>query len=188
MNRLIVLSGCVFLLFSGCQEPNRDENVVDVKVIIEGGGEFPQSLAGTWKDQTSEWQVTLAHDGKVVSLVNAIGSSMVIADEGFAEDGPEEGTFLCFVFGLCYTNYNPATRELGVIVTLEDFHMQLPDEVLEADMEYRITGLVSEDGNRWDAKLFNYISPKDGQPYLAGPEILVFNKVESIQPSPPKSQ
>ncbi len=183
MKRLTILFGCVFLLFSGCQEPSHSKS---------GCSKFPPSLAGTWKAQGSKWQVTLAPDGKVVSLVNAIGSSMVIAEgEMFFEEGPKKGTFLRFVFGPCFTNYNLATRELGVTVTMKDFYMQLPDKVLEEDMKYRITGPVSEDSNRWDAKLFVYITPKGGQPTdpnLVEPKVLVFDKVEDVQPSPPENQ
>jgi len=191
MKRSIIFAGCCVILMGlvGCQGPSVNNS--GVEVIIEGGGEFPRSLAGTWKDQESSWQVTLAPDGSIVSLVNAIGSSMVIAEGGLFEDGPVEGTFLCFVFGPCYTNYNPATRELGVTVTLDDFYMQLPDEVFEADMKYHITGPVSKDSSRWDAKLFVYVFPKGGQPTdpnTVSPQILVFNKVENVQPEPPKNR
>ena len=192
MKQLVVWAGCVVFLsvLAGCQSPAGNKS--GVEVIIEDGGEFPQSLAGTWKAQASKWQITLAPDGNIVSLVNAIGSSMVIAEGGVFEDGHVEGTFLGFVFGPCYTNYNPATRELGVTITLDDFYMQLPDEVFEAGMKYHITGPVSKDSSRWDAKLSVYIFPKgrrSTEPNLVGPQqILVFNKVEDIQPEPPKNQ
>jgi hypothetical protein len=187
MKQLIVLLGGVFLLFGGCQEPNRSKS----GAVKGGGKKFPSSLAGTWKARGSKWQVTLAPNGKVISLVNATGSSMVIKEgKMFFEEGSTRGEFLHFIFGPCFTNYNPATRELGVTVTMKDFYMQTRKGVLEEDMKYLITGPVSEDGNRWDAKLFVYITPKGGkptEPNSAEPKILIFDKVRDIQSGPPKN-
>ncbi len=44
MKRLLVLLGCVVLLFSGCQCSGQSKRAVEV--IIDGNGEFPQFLVG----------------------------------------------------------------------------------------------------------------------------------------------
>ncbi|GAF71377.1 unnamed protein product, partial [marine sediment metagenome] len=66
MKQLLVLAGFAVLLLglAGCQNVNRG-----VEVIIEGGGEFPASLAGTWKAEGRPWKITLNPNGTVASVV-----------------------------------------------------------------------------------------------------------------------
>lgn len=179
----------IFLLCSaaGCNHNKK----TGPEPIVKTGGEFPKHLAGTWKANAAKWQLTLAPDGNVVSLVNAAGLKMTMAEGGLFQPGPAEGTFLYFVFGPTHTNYHPKTRQLNVTVIIDRFHMKLPGGELQGDIKYYFTGPVSEDSQRWDVKLYSYATPKGlkpTDPNLVKPEIFVFTKVQNHQLSPPENQ
>jgi len=78
MKRLVVLAGCAVILLglAGCQNTGGGDRGVgpaptrgDVEVIIEGGGEFPEFLVGTWKDEKRGWEFVFEPDGTISSVV-----------------------------------------------------------------------------------------------------------------------
>ena len=69
MNKILVTLGCAVLLsaLAGCQSPAANKS--DVEVIIEGGGEFPLFLAGTWKADKNNWQLVFEPNGVISSAI-----------------------------------------------------------------------------------------------------------------------
>jgi len=192
MKRAIILVWTIFfLLLSGCQ--NSGDKSGGVCHLIPDNNQFPPSLAGIWKADASSWQITLAPDGNVVSVIDDAGWSMVLAEGGLFSPGSQQNEFLYIVYGPCYANYNPQTRQLSVTINIEHFHIELSDAVMDTALKHYFTGPVFENGKRWNVKLFNYArfegdSSETFDPNLVDEESLVFNKVQNNQLSPPGNQ
>ena len=73
MKRLLVLLVCSLFIFIliGCQNSTKLKSGVDV--IIDGDGQFPASLAGTWKSNDGVWEIVFKSDGKISSAVISLG-------------------------------------------------------------------------------------------------------------------
>jgi len=148
MKRTIVLIGCVFLLFGGCQKVRRN-NV----------SEFPQSLAGAWeanKDNLNYWRIVFKPDGTISSAVIALGEYEVKPNQTTKTKGPDgepgfidAGDFDAF--------YNPKSRELTADIKLKQLYLDLgvSHGVIKGSWEFFITGEVSEDGKTWAGDWFN---------------------------------
>lgn len=150
MKRSIVLLGCVLLLFGGCQGGASNKSGVDV--FVEGGGEFPQFLAGTWKSDKQDWQIVFEPDGTISSAVIPLGlvevrpnrKTRVPELKGFVE----AGNFQVY--------YNPRSRELAAGIKIKRFYLDLNvSGILKGSWEYFIVGDVSGDGKTWEGDLFN---------------------------------
>lgn len=181
MKRLSVLVGCMIVLSSlaGCQGSSKT-TPGGVEGVVKGGGGFPESLAGTWKADTTKWQITLAPDANVVSFTNAGGALMNIAEGSLLHSHDEAGSYLYMVFGPCYANYDPATRKLDVTVTVERFVAGSANGALEGNARYFFTGPVSEDGKEWDVILQSsggLLDQKESTADKIPPQGLTFHKV-----------
>lgn len=155
MKQLIVLIGCVFLVFGGCQEVSRNKSGVDV--IIEGGGEFPEFLVGTWKCDGAELEIVFEADGTISSAVIPIGKPRMGPDETIDFNNVYTRAKGSFRTGPFVASYIPAKRELTATLYLEHYRIELEDGgVLEGKSEDVFTGKVSEDSNTWQADWFQF--------------------------------
>ena len=147
MKRLLVLLGCAVLLsaLAGCQNPNRA-----VEVIIEGGGEFPEFLVGTWKADKDGWEFVFEPDGTISSAVISLGRIRVKPGQKTTLPMKKGGKGI-FEPGQWLVHYAPAERELMVKISLENFYVQLGGGVLEGKSTDVFIGTISEDGNFWQA-------------------------------------
>ena len=153
MKRSIVLIGCVFLVFGGCQGVSRNKS--GVEVIIEGNGQFPQSLAGRWKDAEQGWEFVFEPDGTISSAVINSGFITVEPAKGIAEQPMRVGKAV-FKLGLWTVQYTPKTRELGVEVVVDFFHIDIGKTWLEGHRSDWFVGTVSEDYQSWDAEWISF--------------------------------
>ncbi len=149
MKWLLLLAGCAVFL-SGCQdsaEVNSSKSAVEV--IIEGDGEFPEFLVGTWKSgKKTGWEFVFEPDGTI---------SLAIISYGRFPVRPGQITTIPMKFkgktilepGQWMVNYSPDTRELTVRISMKRIRTELGDVVLERKSDDVFIGTVSADGNSW---------------------------------------
>jgi hypothetical protein len=152
MKRLIVLFGCVFLLFGGCQGLSRNKS--GVEVIIEGGGEFPASMVGRWKGDDYHWEFVFERDGTISSMIFNMGAVEIIP--GRTTTIPTKGGGKAiFKPGPCTVQYSPSSRELAVEIVMDYIHFEMGPDLLEGKRTDMLVGEVSEDGEVWRADWFS---------------------------------
>ncbi len=181
MKQLAFLAGfaVVLAVLVGCQDEDKFNNVK-----IDGGSEFPEFLAGTWKADKNDWQMSFEDDGRISSIVHFIWNLPIDINEGgYFVEGPDEGTFALFVIGPCEAEYDKKTRELSVKIILDHYRIKLPQGTLEGKSHDFFEGPLSEDGKTWNASWKNYgwlegASPPDANVIEANPVPLVFTKVD----------
>jgi len=150
---LLVFGLLVLLQFSGCQDGDRRNS--GIEVFIEGDGEFPQSLVGTWRANEDSWEFVFEPDGTISSAVISLGKvrikpgqvttiPMKMGGKGVIEPGE----------WMVY--YVPADRELTVKTSLRNFHIEIGKGVLEGKSKDIFVGDVSEDGKFWTAEWASY--------------------------------
>jgi len=155
MKRLVALVGCVVLLFSGCQGLSRDKKKA-VEVIIEGGGEFPQFLAGAWKADKHGWEFVFERDGTISSAVIDNGMIRVTPSERVATRPLRGGGKGVYELGQWAVQYSPDNRELAVEVVVEHYNLDMVSFGLEGHSTDWFVGPVSEDSQMWEAEWFTY--------------------------------
>jgi hypothetical protein len=182
MKQLVVLAGCAVVLAGlvGCQNDNRD-----VEVIIDGDGQFPESVVGVWEADTAEgkWAFKFERDGSILKIRHAFAGEVNLREGGIYLEGPDPGTYALFVMGPCEAEYDANTRELSVKIILEHYVMKLPQGTLEGKCHDYFQGPVSEDGKVWKADWKNYgwlegATPPDANIIEANPVPLVFTKLD----------
>jgi predicted small secreted protein len=145
MKQLMLLAGFVVLLapLAGCQNTNRG-----VKVIIEGGGEFPEFLVGEWKADKDSWKFVFEPDGTISSAVISLGR--VRMKPGQVTTVPmKKGGKGVFEPGEWAVHYAPAGRVLTVKIVLKNFHMELGKDVLEGKSTDIFVGQISQNEKVW---------------------------------------
>jgi len=150
---------CIFVMSSltGCQpQKHADATAVGVKVIIEEGGPFPQSLAGTWKAQgSSGWEFVFEPDGTISSLVYNFG--LVRLKSGQVTEVPmkQKGKGV-FKPGLWTVQYSHRTNELSVEIVLDHFRAQRGDDVVEGSSTDLLIGPITIDSQQWEPQWFSF--------------------------------
>jgi hypothetical protein len=153
MKWLMILFGCVFLLFGGCQEVSHNKSSVDV--IIEDGGEFPPFLVGKWKDKEQGWEIVFEPDGTISSaLMGPIDKVMKPGQVTTVET--ITGGKGVYEPGEWMVDYSPTSRELTVKISLKNFYFELGDGLLEGDCIDIFAGPISQDGNVWQVEWFSF--------------------------------
>lgn len=146
MNRVLILLCCVFLSLTLTSCRNPDNNV---KVIIEGNGQFPEFLVGTWKAEVrSGWEFVFEPDGTISSAVVSMGRVRLKPGEVTTIPMKMDGKSI-FEPGEWLVNYSPAGRELTVKISLKNFYAEFGRGVIEGKSTDIFIGEVSEDGNSW---------------------------------------
>ena len=150
MKRMFIVlfwSLTIFLL-GGCQSPVAKPG--NVEVLIDGNGQFPEFLVGTWKDDEHDWEFVFEPDGSISSVVLTLGRIRIKPGEvtkvplirgGQGVFEPSQWT----------VHYNPTNRELTVKISLKNFRMQVADNILEGKVTDVFVGQISKDGNTWQA-------------------------------------
>ncbi len=155
MKRLVALVGCVVLFaLTGCQERGHDEEKA-VEVIIEGGGEFPQSLVGRWKNEKRGWEIVFEPNGAIPSVIIPLALVEVRPGQITTVHG-RKGEPGIFEGGGFEVYFDPQSRELSVYIKMERIYMDM-GRILEGPVDYFIVGNVSEDGKTWGADVFTSI-------------------------------
>jgi len=180
---LFILSICLFYL-PGCQESIEKEK--QGQIIVKPAGKFPQFLAGTWKADKNNWQITFGKDGDILSVVHVIWAEKIDLEQGqgyYYIDGPDEGTFAYFLIGPCDGSYDSAARKLKMKIIMNEYEIRLPAGSLRGRGEDYFEGKISKDGTKWyaDWRSYGYLedaAPPDVNYINEHPEKLVFSKID----------
>ncbi len=190
MKQLVPLLLCGLSVFShsGCH--GSAESLPAVEVVIDGDGQFPDFLVGTWKADSGGWEIVFEPNGTISSAVVSLGVRM---KPGEVTTVPMKlGRKGVFEAGPWAVQYSPERRELVVELTIASFRAELGDDVVKGRRLDIFVGSVSEDGSSWWANHFSFpeyvadtkkyrdhkltVDPND-----TAPEELLFQRVPESQ-------
>jgi len=152
--RLLVPVLCLTaFLISGCPNDAVIKNGMDV--IVDGDGQFPPSLAGTWKADQGGWEIIFGPDGKITSAVISLGRAKITP--GRVTTVPMElGGKGTFTPGLWSVQYLQEQRQLIVEIVVDSFRVELGENIIKGRTRDFFIGEVSKDGTFWQAERFSY--------------------------------
>jgi len=142
---LLICLTCVSALLGGCHGFAKKSRV---DVIVEGEGDFPEELAGTWRADKQGWEIVLEPDGKISSAVISLGRIRLEPGKTTKVPMIRDGEGI-FTPGDWLVHYNPANRELTVKLTLEKFRAVSGDQIIEGKSTDVFAGPISQDGKSW---------------------------------------
>lgn len=149
----LLLCGVSIFLLSGCH--GSAESPPAVEVVIDGDGQFPDFLVGTWKADKGGWEIVFEPNGTISSVVVSLGRvrmkpgqvttvPMKLGGKGVFEAGPWA------------VQYSPERRELVVEIAIASFRVELGDSVVKGRALDVFTGTISADGRSWWANRFSF--------------------------------
>ncbi len=147
---VLVLGLGLLLMGGGCSRPLRQEGN-GVKVIVEGGGAFPRSLAGRWKARQHGWELQIEPDGRIASAILSLGRVRVVPGET-ATMPTKSGHQAVFTPGLWTIHYLPSTRELTVKITLDHVRIEMAGNILEGSSTDIFVGPVAPTDRTWQTQ------------------------------------
>jgi len=155
MKRLVVLAGCVVLVtaFAGCQNGAKGKD--GVKFAVAGGGRFPRSLAGTWKDSETGWEFVFERDGTISSAVIESGLLRVRPGQKTIPIKTEKGQGV-YEMGPWGALYSPQDRELSISVVIDRYVFELKSFGVEGASSDYFVGPVSQDWQTWTAEWYSF--------------------------------
>ncbi|MHC4325394.1 MAG: hypothetical protein ACYSUX_14110 [Planctomycetota bacterium] len=187
MKRFVFLLVYIFFaaVLGGCRSSTAYE--AGVEVTVEGGGQFPDFLVGTWKATEGGWEFVFEPDGKISSATVSLGRANL--QPGRTTTVPMQlGGKGVYKPGLWTVQYSRRQRQLIVEIAIDRFRVELGDDVIEGSTRDFFVGSVSTDGKSWWAdrlsfpkyvvstgKFHNYELPFD--PKDNPRESLLFQKV-----------
>ncbi len=158
MKRLGVLLLCALFAFllSGCLPSAGDEAAVEV--AIDGDGQFPDFLVGTWKADKGGWEIVFEPNGTISSAVVSLGVRMKPGEVSVvANKGGGEGVFEP---GLWTVQYSQERRELIVEIVVAHFRTELRSQLgvnaVQGQRRDFFVGTVSGDGRLWWTNRFSF--------------------------------
>jgi len=146
----LLVPGILIILLGSCQADKKA-----IEVIIDGNGQFPERLAGTWKSDNGVWEINLEPDGTISSAVISLGSVRIKPGE-ITTIPMRLGGQGIFKPGLWTLWYLQRQRELSVEITIDEFRTELGQDVIRGKTRDILTGPVSQDGSIWQAERFSY--------------------------------
>jgi hypothetical protein len=147
-----LLGSLFILLLPGCHSPAPKQG--GVEVIIDGDGQFPDFLVGTWKADTGGWEFVFEPSGTISSAVISLGR--VRMRPGQVTTMPMQmGGQGVYEPGTWAVQYSHQQRELLVEITIERFRIELGDSVLKGSTHDIFVGSISQDGQLWWAERFS---------------------------------
>jgi len=151
--RLIVsltVCGSLIWLSGGCRG-GLDGDSDDVKVVVEGGGPFPEALCGRWQADRDGWQVVFEPDGRVAAAVISMGR--VEVHPGATTTVPtRSGGRGVFDPGVWTTHYDPDTNELTVKISMDYVRVEMGENTLEGKSSDVFAGTVTPSEGLWQAE------------------------------------
>ena len=148
---LLVVTAFAFICLSGCQYFSRNKS--GVEVVIEGDGEFPDFLVGTWKADKGGWEITFEPTGNISSIVHNFGRRRL--KPGEINDRPTRfGGKSVYEPGQWVVHYSPKSNELMVEIVIKHFMIEMKGGALKAKITDMLVGPVSEE--QWQAEWFNF--------------------------------
>ena len=158
MRELLFLTGCfVLLAAAGCKKPPEAIGEKSgVNVIIEGGGEFPEFLAGRWKADKGGWEFVFERDGSISSAVIKDGTIEGKPGKGVTKTTFKQVGTVEYELGVWTVQYTPYNRELVVEVVVDYFKLDVGITTLEGKSRDSFIGPVSEEDGIWEAEWFSF--------------------------------
>ncbi len=163
MKRSVVIMACVSLMLGivGCQQNAQSPKGPSKANVAAGGGEFPKSLAGTWECAEEGLEIVLEPNGVIASAIMPFGKLQMRSGETIEINRPEVKYKAVFEAGAWSVNYEPATGELTVELSLAHYRAEIADNVLEGETRDIFSGKVSQDAGIWEAEWFSFHTAKD---------------------------
>jgi hypothetical protein len=155
MRRSLVLLVYFFSLFLpiGCRSFVESER--GVEVIIDGDGQFPAFLVGTWESDNGAWEIVFEPDGKISSAIVSLGRVRMKPGQRTIVPMKMGGKGV-FEPGQWAVQYSQEQRELIVEIVIDRFRVEFGDSVLQGRTRDFFVGSVSGDGTSWWADRFSY--------------------------------
>lgn len=153
MKRLAIMPACVLLVLalSGCRAGHER----GVEVIIDGDGQFPDFLVGTWRADEGGWEFVLEPDGTISSAVISLGRTRM--QPGRVTTVPTQlGGEGVYKPGVWTVQYSHESRELIVEIVIDQFRVELGDNMLHGRSRDFFIGSVSKDGQLWWAERLSF--------------------------------
>ncbi len=122
---------------------------------------FPPELAGTWECNEQGLEIVLEPNGVVASAIIPFGELNMRPGEKIEIKRPEVGYRGVFQAGPYTVDYDLATRELTVDLSLEHYRAEMPGAIFEGNTRDIFIGKVSRDGTTWEAEWFSFHIMKD---------------------------
>ena len=148
MRTLLVL--CIFavsaLTLAGCNSAGKG-----VEVIIDGGGQFPPSLAGVWRSDEHGWEFVFEPDGAISSAVVTLGRVRVAPGKTTKVPMLMRGDGI-YKPGQWLVAYSPESKVLTATIILDRIYIELGNSLLEGSSRDIFVGEVSEAGDVWVAE------------------------------------
>jgi hypothetical protein len=163
---LCVLAGLALIL--GCEGSG-----------VRKGQGLPDEVTGVWKARGNPWKIELSRSGTVKSALVPLGNVEIRPNKTTKVEMADGGTSI-YKAGDCSVEYDPAGRQLRVVVRLDEVKIAFMDQRIEGHTEDAFLGTVSEDGSVWETSWLSFFDlgerfPMD--PNSVG-EVLVFDKVK----------
>jgi hypothetical protein len=189
---LLAFSG--FGLLNGCQE----SSTTAVKPVITESKKtkFPAVMVGVWEAQVdwveNKWGIRFEKDGSIHKIIHAVAGPMKVEEGGISGEGPDKGTFMYFILGPCFSEYDPHSKMLKVTIVIDDYMMKLPTGELKGRMRDYLEGPISSDGKTWKVKWWSYgqlegaTNPSEEEINALPGDELVFTKTDLKKPEPQK--
>jgi hypothetical protein len=155
MKRLTLILAYVLLVLaiSGCQ--SSAGNKWPVEVIVDGDGQFPDFIIGTWIADEGGWEFVFEPDGSISSAVISLGRTRI--QPGRTTIVPTQlGGEGVYKPGLWTIQYSQESRELIVEIVIDQFHIELGDNTLHGRSRDFFIGSISKDGQLWWAKRLSF--------------------------------
>ena len=155
MKQIVPLLLCSLSVFShsGCHGPA--ESPPAVEVIIDGDGQFPDFLVGTWKADSGGWEIVFEPNGAISSAVVSLGRVRMKPGQVTKVPMKLEGKGV-FEAGPWAVQYSPEQRELIVEIAIASFRVELGDSVVKGRTLNIFAGSISADGRSWWANRFSF--------------------------------
>ena len=142
----VLLLLAVLFVGGGCQKPTQKL----VEVLIEGDGQFPPELVGTWKaDGKSGWEIVFEPNGSIASAVIPLGKTRLVPGEKTIVPMKMEGKSV-YKPGQWTVQYSPADNMLFVEIVLENFHIEIGDGYIDGNSRNIVAGVVDMENEQWN--------------------------------------
>jgi len=155
MKRSFLLLLCFLSVYlqGGCHNHVSRESAVEV--IIDGNGQFPDVLVGRWKADRGGWEFVFEPDGTISSAVVSIGRATLKPGQTTTVPMKLGGKGI-YEPGRWTVQYSQAQRELIVEIVIDNFYVELGENVLRGKTRDFFVGSVSEDGQVWPVERISF--------------------------------
>ena len=159
------------ILFVGCQN----------KLTSNIEEQLPSSVTGTWKSDSTPWEITIKPNGIVESVTIPLGQ-VKLKPNKITKVPMKDGSTSIYKAGDIEASYNPETSELFILVEVKDFNIAYKDNRITGHQTDRFVGPVSADGKYWTPTWVNVYDYGPRFPYDPNDSIgkpLTFIKTEN---------